>query len=269
VHYLNLNLKTATDIEQQLRVPFLGEIRTFPKRLKKLHRLVLDQLDPQAAELFRQIHSQILLKNKKLEPGHTFVVTSALPKEGKSFFSINLAASFGRHHYRTLLIDCDFRRPSIGERMEEDLVQLLEQREDPEKPLELTEGLHILPFENSTVEATELIESPAFRQSIEKFQQQYDIIIIDTAPAGLFPDAGLIGNYAQNFIFLTQLNKHRKATLKAILNRLQQSKAEILGVVVNRVTRSKSRNLGTYKYVDYGKYKSYYPQKPAKARSDS
>lgn len=269
IHYLNLNLKTATDIEQQLRVPFLGEIRTFPRKLKNLHRLVLDQMDPQAAELFRQIHSQILLKNKKLQPGHTFVVTSALPKEGKSFFSINLAASFGRHHYKTLLIDCDFRRPSIGERMEEDLVELLRQREDPEKPLVLSEGFHILPFESSTVEATELIESPEFRRSIEKFQEQYDIIIIDTAPAGLFPDAGLIGNYAQNFIFLTQLNKHRKATLKAILGRLAQSKAEILGVVVNKVSKSKSRNLGTYKYVDYGKYKSYYPQKAAKARSDS
>lgn len=264
IHYLNLNLKTATDIEQQLQIDFLGEIRRFPRRLKKLHRLVLDQADPQAAELFRQIHSQILLKTKRLEPGHTFVVTSAVPKEGKSFFAINLAASFSRHHYKTLLIDSDFRRPAIASRMKEDLDELLRRSDNPNQPLELTEKFHVLPVVRQTVEATEWIGSREFRESLEELQREYDIIVIDTPPAGLFPDAGLIGNHAHHFLFLTQLNKHRKAALKGILNRLDDSNAEILGMVVNKVSKSKSRNLGVYRYADYSKYKSYYPQKAAR-----
>jgi capsular exopolysaccharide synthesis family protein len=261
IHYLNLNLKTATDIEQQLQIPFLGEIRKFPRKLKKLHRLVLDQTDPQAAELFRQIHSQLLMKIRQLRPGHTFVVTSAIPKEGKSFFAINLAASFSRHHYKTLLIDCDFRRPSIASRMKEEFAAMADAGDGEQNLLEMSEKFHVLPSNKTIHEATEWIESEEYRRSLDELRRIYDIIVIDTPPAGLFPDAAMIGNHAEHFIFLTQLSKHRKAALKGILNRLQESRAEILGMVVNKVSRSKSRNLGVYRYADYSKYKNYYPQK--------
>lgn len=261
IHYLNLNLKTAADIEEQLKIPYLCEIRKFPRKIKGLHRLVLDQLHPEGVELFRQIHSQILLKTKKLEKGHTFIVTSALPKEGKSFMAINLAASFSRHHYKTLLVDCDFRRPSIGPRMRDELSKATGQEIHKGEAYVLSDTLHVVPYSDFTVEATELIESEEFKSAIEAYQAAYDIIIIDTPPSGIFPDAGLIGNLAHHIIFLTQLNKHRKATLKAILNRLDQSKAEILGIVVNRVSGAKSRNLGAYRFAKYSKYKNYYPQR--------
>lgn len=258
IHYLNLKLKTATDIEQQLQVPFLGEIRKFPRRLKNLHRLVLRQTDPQGAEFFRQLHSQILLKNRQLHPGHTFVIASALPKEGKSFLAINLAASFGRHHYKTLLMDCDFRRPTLANRLRKEVEQARATQHDSSELVALDENLHFLPASKTTVEATEWIESREFRDQLHQLQSQYDIVIIDTPPSGLFPDAGIIGNHAHHFLFLTQLNKHRKTFLKAILNRLDESQAELLGVIANKVSRSKSRNLGAYRYADYKKYKSYY-----------
>ena len=172
--------------------------------------------------------------------------------------AINLAASFSRHHYKTLLIDCDFRRPSIGPRMQKDLEREGEIRQG--QIVDLGKNLDVVPFIQSTHEATEWIESGDFKRAIQHYRESYDIIIIDTPPAGLFPDAGLIGNMADHFIFLTQLNKHRKASLKAILNRLEQSKADILGIVVNMVSKSKSRNLGAYRYADYKKYKNYYSE---------
>jgi capsular exopolysaccharide synthesis family protein len=225
--------------------------------MKELHNLVLEKDEPAGREIFRQIHSQILLKNKNSQKGQAYVVTSALPKEGKSFFAINLAASFSKHHYHTLLIDCDFRRPTIGQRLKASLGGT--SHLPGGRPVHLTETLDVLPFSQSSSEATELIESAAFKEAMQSYRSTYDVIIIDTPPAGLFPDAGLIGKLADHFIFVTQLNKHRKAALKAILNRLDESEAQILGVVVNKVTRSKSRNLGAYRYMDYTKYKNYYP----------
>lgn len=261
IHYLNLNLKTAADVENQLRVPFIGEIRKFPRRKKDLHRLVIDQQFHEGVELFRQIHSQILLKAKDLQKGHTFVITSAIPKEGKSFLAINLAASFSRHHYKTLLVDCDFRRPSIGPKFKEDFERENHLVVQEGQAIVLTDNLDILPISESTSEATELIESARFKEAMNQFREMYNIIIIDTPPAGLFPDAGMIANLADHIIFLTQLNKHRKAGLKAILDRLDQGRAEILGVIANKVSKSKSRNVGTYRYADYKKYKNYYPEK--------
>lgn len=261
IHYLNLNLKTAADIEEQLVIPYLCQITKFPRKVKSLHRLVLDKLYPEGVELFRQIHSQILLKAKKLNKGHTFVITSAIPKEGKSFLAINLAASFANHHYKTLLVDCDFRRPSIGPRLRDELAAATGQSIAEGEAYVLNDLLHVVPYSDFTVEATELIESQEFKSALAAYREAYDIIIIDTPPAGIFPDAGLIGNYADHFIFLTQLNKHRKAALKAILNRLDQSKAEILGIVVNRVSGTKARNLGAYRFAKYSKYKNYYPNR--------
>jgi capsular exopolysaccharide synthesis family protein len=262
IHYLNLNLKTAAELEGQLEIPFLGEIRKFPRKIKDPHLLVLNQLDHQATESFRQLHSQILLKNRKSTNSQTYIVTSAIPKEGKSFFAINLAASFSRHHYKTLLIDCDFRRPSIVGLLRNDLGNRLKSNQTSSStPINLADNFDVLPFTDSTMEATEIIESAEFQNMIREHQRAYNIVIIDTAPAGLFPDAGMIGNFADYFLFVTQLGKHRKGTLKAILNRIDQSKAEILGVVVNKVSKSKSRNLGTFRYMNYEKYKSYYPEK--------
>ncbi len=261
IHYLNLNLKTAADIENLLGIPFLGEIRRLPRRLKAPHRIVLDQSDPHTAELFRQIHSQILLKTDRLENGHTFIVTSALPKEGKSFFAINLAASFSRHHHKTLLFDGDFRRPAIADRMRAELAG--RDQTDRARPVAITPNFHVLPALRTTIEATEWIASREFQDTLHALQEQYDIVVIDTPPAGLFPDAGLLGNHADHFILLTQLNKHRKAALKAIVERLGQSKARILGMVVNKVTHGSARNLGAYRYADYKKYKSYYPAQAA------
>lgn len=258
IHYLNLNLKTAADIEERLGTPFIGQIQKFPKRFKQLHRLVLDQTDPQGAELFRQIHSQILLKAKHFQKGHTFVVTSAVPKEGKSFFAINLATSFSRHHYKTFLMDADYRRPTIFKRMESELTAVEEVDSTIPGIRKLTENLHILPAMDSIHEATEWISSKEFEEMVAELKQRYDIVIIDTPPAGLFPDAAMIGNHAQHFIFVTLLNKHRKRFLKGILNRLQQSEAGVLGIVVNKISRKLSRNLGAYQYSDYKKYRRYY-----------
>lgn len=259
IHYLNLNLKTASDIEEQLHIPFLGEVKKFPKRIKNLHRIILDKVNKEGTETFRQLHSQILLKVGKLKPGHTFLITSALPKEGKSFLATNLAASFSKHHYRTLLVDCDFRRPTVGPVLLKDIDKDPEKLQgQAKKPIHVEGNLYVLPFGDSMQEATEHIESNEFRESLKAFKTEYDILIIDTPPSALFPDASLIGKYADDLIFLTQLNKHRKSTLKAILNRLDQSDVNILGIVVNKVTRGNARNLGAYRYGKYNKYKSYY-----------
>lgn len=258
VHYLNLNLKTASEIEQELGIAFLGEIRKFPRKWKGLQNLVLTRHKEPEAEAFRQIHSQILLKINHLKPGHTLVVTSALPKEGKSFFAVNLAASFSRHHRKTLLIDCDFRRPSISGYLSEYIGDKIL---DPQKPVPIAEMFDVQFASEATVEATEFIQSDQFTKALERFRQEYDVVIIDTPPAGLFPDAGMIGQKGDHFIFLTQINKHRKRNLHAILNRLRESHTPILGLVVNKVSKSKSRNLGAHRYGDYSKYKSYYNPK--------
>ncbi len=169
-----------------------------------------------------------------------------------------------------MLIDCDFRRPSIASRVKDLLPDLAGQDLSNTVAAPVSDNFYILGGGDGTQEATELIGSEPFADKIRFLKGQYDIIVIDTPPAGLFPDAGMISNLAQHLIFLTQLNKHRKTVLKGIINRLEEGKADILGVVVNKVSRSKTRNLGAYRYADYSKYKNYYPAKPkAKSKAEA
>jgi len=264
LHFLNLKLKTPRDIETSLKISFIGEIRKLPRRLRKQSAIVQDKLDDFTTESFRQILSQLLLRNRNLAKGHTFVVTSALPKEGKSFFSLNMATTFSRHHYRTLLIDCDFRRPSVavmlGNRITIPEIGAFETMASLD-PIPVSKDLDVLPSFKSTSEATEWLESEEFSSRLTALKEHYDIIIIDTPPAGLFPDASLIGSQSDQFIFITQINKHRKAFLQGVVRRLHESGTPIIGTVVNKVSKRRVRQLGSYRYADYSRYKNYYPTK--------
>lgn len=272
IYFLNLRLRSASDIEEILQIPYLGEIRKLPRKVKTQQRLVLDNLDDHGVESFRQIISQILLRVERLRKGHTFVITSAIPKEGKSFFAANLSAAFARHHKKVLLIDADFRRPSMNHlfsvRSSVDPENSGQEANSLGEPIQLAPNLDLLPSYKATTEATELIDAAFFQRDLAKFKEIYDIVIIDTPPAGLFPDAPLLAEKADHSIFLTQLNKHQKTFLQGVTHRVGQAKAPIIGVVVNKVTRRKARHLGAYKYADYTKYKSYYsPQKHPPSKS--
>lgn len=252
IEFFDLRLKGVQEIESRLRLPFLGEIRRLPARIPASHRIVLDGGHNPTRESFRQIQSHILLALPNLKKGQVFVITSALPGEGKSFFAANIAASFAHHHYKTLLMDCDFRKPSI-------LRQLgltgPEQENRGIRPV--NDYLDVLAPPRAIPHATEHIESAAFRDELERVRKCYAVLIIDTPPAGLFPDAALIGRHADSFIFLTELGRHRLSLLKGILHRLQGKRAAILGVVANKSPQASARTINGLQYANYTQYKQY------------
>lgn len=254
IEFFDLRLKGVQEIETRLRLPFLGEIRRIPASLKASYRLVLDGGHDPTRESFRQIQSHILVSLPDLKQGQTFVITSALPGEGKSFFAANLAASFAHHHYKTLLIDGDFRKPSM-------LRQLgLAQPVSPQEPsdiLQINPYLDLLAPPRPIPHATEHIESAGFRRILESVRRRYGVVIIDTPPAGLFPDAALIGRHTDFFIFLTELGRHRRSHLKGILDRLQGGRATILGIVANKAPASSTRAVNGLQYGNYTDYKQY------------
>jgi len=265
--FLSSRLKTSSDVEHYIQKPYLGEIHKFRRRKgMQLARVVLNQEPKMLAELFRILYSQIILSVPREFP-QVFVITSAVPREGKSFISANLAASFSRHHHRTLLIDCDLRRPSLHKTLGVDnsvgLMTWYESRKSFDE-LSLSElgvyyideDLDFLPAGGATQEATELIRSTRFATLIEHLKGLYDVIIIDTSPAGVFPEAACLGEYADHYVFVARHKAHNRAKIKQIIRRLDQARANVVGVVFNHTESRKSEFYGS-KYYDY-KYYAYY-----------
>jgi succinoglycan biosynthesis transport protein ExoP len=252
IEFFDLRLKTVQEIETRLRLPFLGEIRRFRDQ-RHAYRLILDGADPSTRESFRQIQSHILLALPELNPGFTFVVTSALPAEGKSFFAANMAASFAQHHYKTLLLDCDYRKPSILRKLDLDK----EACPGTDGIRSVTPYLDVMAPAKAIPNATEHIESGAFRDRLKQARRDYAVIIVDTPPAGLFPDAALIGRNGDGFIFIAELGRHRLSHLRGIITRLQGKRNAIVGVVANKSREKSAASVNGYQYGNYTHYRQY------------
>lgn len=255
IERMDTRLKSIDDVESALGVPFLGEINRFPNKMMAPNGLSPMEMESSMRESFRQVQSHILMAIPDLRSARVIIVTSAVPGEGKSFFATHLAASFAQHNYKTLLIDCDFRKPS--------LVASLQHRKTLQNNglfhvADMSQKLKILGRDKPSRDATELIESPELQRHLQEARKAHEFVIIDTPPSGLFPDAALLARFADYILFINELGHQRISNLNGILGRLENSKAELLGLIANKVPPKLSKQPNAYRYANYSKYAQYY-----------
>ena len=272
---LDTRIKSWSDVEHYLKAPLLGEIDAAnavatPRRAG----IVINGLDEEVAEGFRTLNNQIQLSSKERGP-KTILVTSTIPSEGKSFVVSNLGASFAAHGSRTLLIDVDFRRPNLHRGFkvsnENGILAWLSSGAEvtPEvaqdKTLGITQvgpGLFLLPSGGESRKLTELLVRGRFTPLIRQLQKDFDLIILDTPPAGVFPDAEACCSLATEFFYVCRFAGPERLHTRQTLDRLRQRDAAFLGVVINAVPPGRT---GAYALSGWGHgrrhYKSYYARR--------
>jgi succinoglycan biosynthesis transport protein ExoP len=239
-------VRSANDIEQFLDAEVLGEISdvrggeaTDRAQLFRLER------DERGIEQFRALYSQYLL-NSKIDPPKTILVTSTVPGEGKSFIAANLASIFVAHGRRVLLVDGDLRRPSqhrnFGLPNTAGLVEWLARGGSAEGDLltdaalgvvAVSPGLHLLRAGGLSRKATELLATGRLGPLLEELQRRFDILIIDTPPAGVFPDAVAFAKFCHELVFVCRFNAVSRHAVRKVLDRLRQTDLELPGIVLN------------------------------------
>lgn len=204
------------------------------------------------------------LEHDRLEHGRRIIlVTSAGANEGKSTLTANLAISLARRGNKVALIDADLRNPTQFQLFPEwnaplPLSSLLEEPFRNKRFFECAQV--ILPekilalFSNAPVRrANELIGSPQM-VSILQALRQLDFVLIDTPPVGPFPDAELLGGYADSSILVVRQDGLPASDLNDAIDSLRGCRAVFLGCVLNDMWDSASG----YGYgYGYGK-KQYY-----------
>lgn len=233
--------------------------------------IVGNDLDDGLTESFRSMYSRIQM-NSHTDYPKTILITSAIPSEGKSLISANLAYSCANHGRKTILVDFDLRRPGLHKfcdiENKRGLVSLVnEAASDPTKiSLSLNEtakeihpNLFILPSGGKTRAATEMLEQKEFDIVHEELRKQFDVIIVDSPPIGLFPDSLAIARKVDEVLFVTRYGKVSRKIAKNLVENLEETGVNVLGVVLNDLPEKKAPGYYYSGYYGYGyfRYKYY------------
>lgn len=194
-----------------------------------------------AAENYRLLCTRIFQVSRSLK-SKVFLVTSAVPSEGKTLTAVNLAFGLSRvESKRVLLVELDLRHPSIhrllGLRRSETDMTFLEQPEDWHQGMwELRPNLHALLAMNPSLRPDELLNGERFQTFLAEARREYDYIIIDSAPLLAASDTHALIPLVDQALFVLRANKTPidcaqdalallgKKTLGCVLNDVQEMK---------------------------------------------
>lgn len=261
-------LKSSWEIEDLLDSRLIGEVPKLSS-VKKKDRpvVVIKDLSEVASESFRGIFSQFEI----IESGNTngiILITSTLPNEGKSLIASNLAATFANHGKKSLLIDFDLRRPSLHSNFEiKNSHGVLKWVKEPNSNLDsITEDPHLgiteycpnfylLRTGGINRKPTELFNQEKLNQLLLTLREQFDIIILDTPPVGLFPDALLLAQKSDFIFYVCRFNKVSMFKIQHFVDKLKETNCKLSGLVLNGIPAGRAS--GYYHYYGYGSYSNY------------
>nr|WKN34633.1 polysaccharide biosynthesis tyrosine autokinase [Tunicatimonas sp. TK19036] len=249
-------VKNKTDIEKYTDLSVIGSISQNEKNLP----LVVHQ-SPKSptAESFRVLRSNLKYAARNQEVNKTFLITSMISGEGKTFCSINLAIALALSGKKTLLLDSDMRKDQpvsdlgldknckglsnylVGDTSLDEIIQ-----KSPVNNLEVIASGPIPP------NPAELLMEDSMEVMMDVLKSSYEFIVIDTSPIGLVTDAQIMMSYSHANLFIIRQKFTQKESLKLLADMKEQNAISNASVVFNDVNT-------TLGYYGYGYY--IYPQK--------
>jgi len=206
-------------------------------------------------EYYNSIRTNIQFSGRDLK---VITLTSAQPGEGKSTTSVNLAISFARAGFRTLLIDADTRNSVMSGTFKSNeryqgLTSFLSGNAELSDVICDTsiDNLMIIPAGQVPPNPTSLIQNDNFKAMIETVRGLYDYVIIDTPPLGLVIDAAILAHHSDASLLVTKAGEDRRRTVTKLKEQLEQSGSVFLGVILNKY------DIHLDKYGSYGSYGGY------------
>lgn len=260
--FLAVMSNTVTDeesLKRLLNIPCLGAIPAV-KTVGKTKRPLITDPDRKhgfsdAVNMMRiRLEKELEAKNKKV-----VLVSSALPSEGKTTVSVNLAVAMAQKGKKVLLVDCDMRNPSVAEafgmKNELGLAEYLEKKA-PMQSIISTSGVKNLFVVTAGVasgeDTVELLSDIGFRVMIDSCKGVFDFIILDTPPCGILADASDVAGVAESAVIVVRRDYASKGQILDGVMILNESKMDVVGCVLNGAGSGES--YGYYSYYSYGKY---------------
>ncbi|GAW51810.1 MULTISPECIES: polysaccharide biosynthesis tyrosine autokinase [unclassified Nocardioides] len=258
---LDTTIKSTEDLAACTDAPVLGGI-AFDSAARQ--RPLVSSLDSHAprVEAFRVLRTNLQF----VEVDHAakvFVVTSALPEEGKTSTAVNLALTLAQAGHRTLLIEADLRRPKAAAVLNLDnavgVTTVLLGRVTAEDAIQkhADSELDVLASGAIPPNPAELLQSNAMADLVKQLRADYDMVVVDAPPLLPVTDAALLATQADGALLVVRYGRTTKDQLTQAAERLRQVDASPVGVVLNMVPNN--RRAAGY---GYGYGYGYAPSSP-------
>jgi capsular exopolysaccharide synthesis family protein len=192
-------------------------------------------------EEFRSLRTRLAAM---LDQRHkVLLMTSALPQEGKTTSSVALARSFAQMEWRTILVDCDLRKPTLHTLFGTDrfpgLTDVLQGRVREEDAISATDNLHLdlLSAGSQIPGPAELLHTAATEALLKRLGARYDYVVVDSPPLISITDTLLLSGYVDGILMVVNGRVSPRELVKTARDQLQDR--PVLGVVLNGISTPK------------------------------
>ncbi len=260
LEYVDNSVKTGDEIERHVKAPFLGLIDKYEGdgsagSAGSAYLVTINAPKSNTSENFRKIRTNIIFSSQEANR-RVLLVTSAVPREGKTLVSVNLAVVMAQSGKRVLLVDCDLRRPMIHKVMNCENVKGISNFLAGLCPLDdiiqstQIENLWLVTSGPLPPNQSELLGSEPMRTFLSEVGKRFDLVIVDCAPVTSVADALVLGSMVDGVVEVVKSHSTARGLLEQATQHLRDVNAKVIGVILNYVDFQKTGYA-------YGKYYSY------------
>ena len=267
IEYLDHTLSNLEEVETTFQLRGLGIVPKLESADTTVAMMDVEQSKKtHLLENFRVIRTNLLSMGSVTKAPHVMMVTSAMPKEGKTVVSSNLALSFAQTGAKTLLMDTDLRRGRLhrlfGYRKQPGLSGVLLGQHSLEDAIRPTahENLFILSAGQHLETGTELLGSQQFKDVMITLRQRFERIVVDTPPVLGLSETSVIQSLIDGVLFVIWSGHTPVKAVKSAIEMLQSNGANFYGFILNRLDLSASANYYQYYYYSHDYYYHYTPR---------
>ncbi len=276
---LDITIGRIEEIEEVLKVQVLGIIpstsleknrgffkswfkrKNLSSRKEEIHERLVVLFSPTsvAAEAYRTLRTHLDLSGlRKSENHNSFIITSSGPEEGKTQTLCNLAIAIAQAGKKILIVDSDFRKPTIHKLfglkrdpgLSNVLIGSIPWKEALNTSTEMLlggleydkvvssqgiENLHIMTCGERVLNPSEILSFPRMREFIQEVKREYDIVIFDSPPTLPVTDSSILGALVDGVLLVYQAGRTSRNALFRTKIQLENAGAKILGIVVNNL----------------------------------
>jgi capsular exopolysaccharide synthesis family protein len=261
------SFRTPVQLEQASGLVCLGIL---PELGRALHRASSGTLFNRSTRMFRESVRTIQVGldaatggNTTQNRGRVVLVTSALPQEGKTVSSVALATALAASGSKTLLIDADLRKPTMGAHLaglsrSQTLESILDEGEGCPVAAEIDKNLYAISSGGVDEDAQRVFLTTRFSAFLEAARAEFDSIVIDSPPAMVVADAAILARFADVVLHVVRWGRTRRSAVIDSVDRMRRANSRAVGVTM--LNRAKPAQF--FKYNRDGgwsfRYASYY-----------
>ena len=260
LEFMDTSIKGPADVARRVDLPILGvipHVDDVEEEIEDIRLAFRVTAAPLIGESFRQIRTNVLFGGP-VERRRSIMITSALPGDGRTTVTLNLAATLARGGKSVLVIDANLRKPTVtrllapgGDGLSNALVGQAPWQ-DLVRPVE--ENFWVLPAGPQPPDPAELLGSPGMKDLVAQAVEQYDQVLVDSAPCTVVTDPTILGTAVDSVIIVVRADVNTFGIVQRTRNMLTHIGAHVLGVALNgiRITAGGYLRKNYERFYEYG-----------------